>query len=132
MMLHEKGAKAERDRAILINSYEAMCDEFRLPAAKRLSRADMARMSNAAIYRASKDVYSQASVKQANKLAVKMGLKEKSPSWLDLVFTEISLSFMKALFGKRKNSGNAIVTYVDPVNKTITIKPEGANHAKAQ
>ena len=89
MMLHEKGAKAERDRAILINSYEAMCDEFRLPAAKRLSRADMARMSNAAIYRASKDVYSQASVKQANKLAVKMGLKPKPETFINRIIKKV-------------------------------------------
>jgi len=77
MMLHEKGYKAERDRAILIKSYETMCDEFRLPAAKRLTRADMAKMSNQALYRASKDVYSQASVKQADRLAVKIGIKPK-------------------------------------------------------
>jgi hypothetical protein len=76
MTIHEKGVKAERDRAILIHSYETMCNEFRLPASKRLTRADMAKMSNKAIYQASKDVYSQASVKQANRLAVKMGLKE--------------------------------------------------------
>ena len=80
MTLHEKGVKAERDRAILIHGYETMCDEFRLPASKRLTRADMARMSNQALYRASKDVYSQASVKQANRLAVKMGLKPKPES----------------------------------------------------
>lgn len=77
MMLHEKGIKSERDRAILINSYEVMCDEFRVPSLKRLTRADMARMSNEALYRASKDVYSQATVKQAKKLAVRMGLVEK-------------------------------------------------------
>jgi hypothetical protein len=80
MMLHEKGVKAERDRAILIKSYETMCNEFRLPASKRLSSADIARMSNQALYRASKDVYSQASVKQAYRLAVKMGLKPKPES----------------------------------------------------
>lgn len=77
-MIHDKGRKAERDRAILINSYETMADEFRLPASKRLTRVDIARMSNTALYQASKDVYSQASVKQAKKLAIKMGLVEKS------------------------------------------------------
>jgi hypothetical protein len=83
MMLHEKGKKSDRDRAILIKSYETMCNEFRLPACKRLTRADMARMSNQALYRASKDVYSQASVKQANRLAVKMGLVKKPDSWVN-------------------------------------------------
>lgn len=78
MTLHEKGVKAERDRAILITSYEVMCDEFRLPSSKRLTRANMAMMSNKVLYQASKDVYSQATVKQAKKLAIKMGLKD---SW---------------------------------------------------
>jgi hypothetical protein len=83
MTLHEKGVKAERDRAILINSYETMADEFRLPASKRLTRADMARMSNAALYQASKDVYAQAKPKQLVKLAVKMGLVKKPDSWVN-------------------------------------------------
>ena len=107
MMLHEKGVKAERDRAILINSYEAMCDEFRLPASKRLSRADMAKMSNQALYRASKDVYSQASVKQANRLAVKMGLKPKPETLWDRI---------KTLFKWWR----------------VIYSPQGASHAKAQ
>ena len=89
MMLHEKGRKAERDRAVLINSYEAMCDEFRVPMLKRLTRSDIARMSNKALYRASKDVYSQATVKQANKLAIKMGLVEKPESWLKRIFRKV-------------------------------------------
>ncbi len=83
MTLHEKGKKAERDRAILIRSYETMCDEFRLPAKKRLSSADIARMSNAALYRASKDVYTQAKPKQLVRLAVKMGLVKKPDSWVN-------------------------------------------------
>ena len=83
MMLHEKGVKAERDRAILIKSYETMCDEFRLPAAKRLSSANIARMSNQALYQASKDVYTQAKPKQLVRLAVKLGLVKKPDSWVN-------------------------------------------------
>jgi hypothetical protein len=90
MMLHEKGKKAERDRAILINSYETMADEFRLPASKRLSSADIARMSNQALYQASKDVYTQAKPKQLVKLAVKMGLVKKPDSWVNR-----AVSFLK-------------------------------------
>jgi hypothetical protein len=89
MMIHEKGAKAERDRAILINSYESMANEFKLPASKRLSRADMAKMNNQALYRASKDVYSQSSVKQANRLAVKMGLKPKPVSLIGRILRKV-------------------------------------------
>lgn len=95
MMLHEKGRKAERDRAILINSYEAMADEFRLPASKRLTRFDMAKMSNAAIYRASKDVYSQASVEQAERLAIKMGLKKKPETWLQRILRKVQYAKAK-------------------------------------
>ena len=89
MMLHEKGKKAERDRAVLINSYEAMCYEFRVPSIKRLRRVDMARMSNAALYRASKDVYSQATVKQAHRLAVKMGIAPKKETWIDRILMKV-------------------------------------------
>lgn len=81
MVLHEKGRKAERDRAVLIASYDQMCREFRVPYAKRLTPAEMARMSNAAIYRASKDLYNGASVKDAVRLAMKMGLVARPESW---------------------------------------------------
>jgi hypothetical protein len=89
MMLHERGRKSERNRAILINIYETMCDEFRVPSLKRLTRADMARMSNEALYRASKDMYSQATVKQANRLAVKMGLAEPQESWIKRILSKV-------------------------------------------
>lgn len=74
MVLHEKGMKAERDRAVLVASYDQMCREFRVPHAKRLTPSQMANMSNAALYRASKDLYNGASMKDAARLAVKMGL----------------------------------------------------------
>lgn len=100
MMLHDKGVKAERDRAILITSYEVMCDEFRLPFSKRLSRANMAMMSNKALYRASKDVYSQATVKQAKKLAIKMKLVEKPENIIDTIKRFISNAFKEATHAK--------------------------------
>ena len=107
MMLHEKGRKSERDRAVLINSYEVMCDEFRVPMLKRLRRVDMARMSNAALYRASKDVYSQATVKQAHRLAVRMGLVERPEGLWGRI---------KTLFKWWR----------------VIYSPEGAAHAKAE
>lgn len=82
MVLHEKGRKTERDRAVLIASYDQMCREFRVPRAKRLTPAQMANMSNAALYRASKDLYNGASVKDAARLAVKMGLVARPEPWL--------------------------------------------------
>lgn len=85
MMLHETGVKGKRDRAVLINSYDVMVKEFKVPKDKRLTRAEIAVMSNNALYKASKDLYSQATIKQANDLAVKMGLKKKPVSWFERI-----------------------------------------------
>ncbi len=76
MKLHTTGMKAKRDRAILINSYHVMCHDFRVPKARRLDDAALARLSNEMLFKVNEDLYSQATVKQAKRLAVKMGLLE--------------------------------------------------------
>ena len=76
MTVHNKGFKAARDRAVLIHSYYVMCHDFRVPKARRLDDAGIARMSNEMLLKMNKDIYSQATVKQAQRLAVKMGLAE--------------------------------------------------------
>jgi len=77
MKLHTtNGMKAKRDRAILINSYHVMTKDFRIPKDRRLDDADLARLSNEMLYKLNADIYSQATVKQAKRLAVKMGLLE--------------------------------------------------------
>lgn len=79
MTLHKgQGWKADRDRAILINSYTVMCREFRVK--KPLDPAALARLSNEMLYKVNKDLYSQATIKQAQKLAIKMGLADKPES----------------------------------------------------
>lgn len=76
MILHKgNGAKAARDRVVLINSYHVMCKDFRIPKDRRLDDA-LARLSNEMLYKLNRDIYSQATVKQAKRLAVKMGLLE--------------------------------------------------------
>lgn len=60
MMLHEKGWKAERDRAILNTSLDSMYTEQ--------------------FYQASKDLYNLAPAKKARRMAVKMGLIDRGPS----------------------------------------------------
>lgn len=78
MMLHKgNGQKAKRDRAVLINSYHVMVRDFRIPKERRLDDAGLARLSNEMLYKVNADLYSQATVKQAKRLAVKMGLLEK-------------------------------------------------------
>jgi hypothetical protein len=93
MKLHiANGFKAKRDRAVLIHSYNAMCRDFRIPKAKRLDAVAIARLSNEMLFKLNSDLYSQATVKQAKRLAVKMGLLE-SPirrvvSWFKYTFKE--------------------------------------------
>lgn len=77
--VHNKGRKAERDRAVLLASYREMCKAFRVPKSRRLAEKDIARMTNAQLYQASKDLYNGATVKQARRLAVRMGVAEKEP-----------------------------------------------------
>ena len=77
--VHNTGRKAERDRAVLLASYREMCKAFRVPKSRRIHDRDIARMTNAQIYQASKDLYNGATVKQARRLAVRMGVADKEP-----------------------------------------------------
>jgi len=92
MKVHTKGYKGDRDRAVLIHSYKVMCKDFRVPDNRRLNDVDLARLSNKMIYRISADIYSQATVKQAGKLAIKMGLAKKPESWVNKI-----VAFLKRL-----------------------------------
>ena len=85
MTVHNKGFKADRDRAVLINSYHVMCKDFNVPRDKRLDAARLANLSNEMLFKINKDLYSQATVKQARKLAVKMGLVDKPETWLNRI-----------------------------------------------
>ena len=87
MRVHNKGRKADRDRAVLIHSYKVMCEDFRVPKERRLNDVDLARLSNKMIYRISADIYSQASVKQVEKLAIKIGLAKRPESWVNKIVT---------------------------------------------
>lgn len=98
MKVHDKGIKGDRDRAVLIRSYKAMCKDFKIPAKRCLNDVDLARLSNKMIYRISADLYSQATVKQANKLAIKMGLVKKPESWVNKIITFLK----KVQYGRNK------------------------------
>jgi len=74
MRLHDKGQKADRDRAVVLHSYKVMCREFRVPRRQRLTTVQILSMSNNQLYQASKDLYNGATVKQARRLARKLGL----------------------------------------------------------
>lgn len=56
-VVHDKGRKAARDRAVLVRSYEAMCKEFRVPRSQRISAFDMTLMSNAQLMQANRDLF---------------------------------------------------------------------------
>ena len=77
--VHNTGRKAGRDRAVILASYREMCKAFRVPKSRRLAEKDIARMTNAQLYQASKDLYNGATVKQARRLAVRMGVAAKDP-----------------------------------------------------
>jgi hypothetical protein len=57
-----------------------MCVDFHVPQRDRLDTAALARLSNEMIYKITKDMYSQATVKQARRLAIKMGIAESELS----------------------------------------------------
>lgn len=74
--IHDKGAKADRDRSVILHSYLAMCDEFRVPRSRRLSTREIATMTNNQLFQASKDLYNGATIQQAQRLAIRLGLAQ--------------------------------------------------------
>ena len=101
MMVHNKGPKAARDRALLVNSYTEMCREFRISKSKQLNAAQIAGLSNEKLYKVNKDLYSQANVKQANRLAVKLGLIEKPETLVEWIIRNIKRRFFISLKGAK-------------------------------
>ena len=85
MTVHNKGFKANRDRIVLIHSYNTMCRDFKIPKNQRMKPIDIARISNEMLFKVNKDLYSQATVKQARKLAVKMKLVDKPETWFSRI-----------------------------------------------
>ena len=77
--VHNVGAKADRDRAVILRSYQTMCEEFRVRKSRRLSPREIAAMTNAQLFQASKDLYNGATVKQASRLAKKVIGKDAAP-----------------------------------------------------
>jgi hypothetical protein len=55
-----------------------MCVDFHVPRHARLDTVALARLSNEMIYKITKDMYSQATVKQARRLAIRAGLVEST------------------------------------------------------
>jgi hypothetical protein len=62
-MIHNYGAKANRDRAMLVSSYHEMVRMFRTPKDQRLTPSDMARLSNTELFKAANALYTVASPK---------------------------------------------------------------------
>lgn len=79
--VHDKGAKGERDRAVILHSYQAMCEEFKVPKDRRLSPRDIATMTTSQLYQASKDLYNGTSIKNAARLARKLGVSKAPTLW---------------------------------------------------
>lgn len=88
--VHNVGSKADRDRAVVLHSYLAMCKEFRVPRRMRLTPREIASMTNTQLYQASKDLYNNVDIKKAQCLAVKLGVAKPQrienrlpmPKWL--------------------------------------------------
>lgn len=83
--VHDKGWKGDRDRVALIVSYTKMCKVFRTPRNKRLDTEQIARMTNAQLYQASKDLYNGASIRKARKVAAIAGLDAYNVSIWDRI-----------------------------------------------
>lgn len=106
MRIHEKGAKADRDRAVILHSYETMCREFRVPRSKRLSTEAIARMTTNQLMQASRDLYNGQPVKKAKRLAQKLGFEQqpiRDPAFLRFWYTFRSwLLIIRAKFHARQ------------------------------
>jgi len=94
MRLHDKGQKADRDRAVVLHSYQEMCKFFHVPHSARLTPVQLTKMTNTQIYQAGKDLYNGATVAQAHKLAVKLGVYKQGENAI--------VAWIKALFAPRK------------------------------
>lgn len=82
MKMHDAGSKADRDRAVVLNSYQEMCRFFRVPRGRRLTVREIAGMTNTQLFQAAKDLYNSQPVKKALRLSRKMGLSSPPESRL--------------------------------------------------
>lgn len=67
--IHEVGAKGERDRDICSLDYERLCRYFRV---KRMSDAELAKLTNAQFYLVCDDIFKRQSPKRQRKYAEKI------------------------------------------------------------
>lgn len=133
--IHDKGAKADRDRAVVLRSYLTMCDEFRVPRRMRLTAREIAGMSNTQLYQASKDLYNNASVKQAQRLAVRLGVTEKPPAEETFVMPTWLRRWLRKITATRRASKllQRPIGTVSPApqpptrSDLVLVKPEAAN-----
>lgn len=80
MTIHDKGAKVDRDRALLLISYKRMTRAFRTPRKDRLTTAQIAAMPNSQLYQVCKDLYNCAPARKAKRLAGELGLSAPTVS----------------------------------------------------
>lgn len=96
-VVHNVGAKADRDRAVILQSYQAMVKEFRIRKSRQLTPREIATMTNAQLFQASKDLYNSATVKQASRLAKKVMKKYATPSAFARVYATVRIAFESAV-----------------------------------
>jgi len=96
MLIHNKGAKADRDRAVLVHSYKAMCKYFNVPRRDRLTPLALASLSNTQIYKLSKDLYNDQPVGRAKRLARKLGLDGTvSEPWYVILWARVKQALLE-------------------------------------
>lgn len=81
MMIHNAGPKADRDRALLLKSYNKMVRVFRTPRKDRLTPMELAGISNTKLFQVSKDLYNAAPVRKAKRIARILGLEPARVPW---------------------------------------------------
>lgn len=76
-MIHEKGFKGDRDRTMLLSSYNEMVRVFRVPRKKQLTAYELSRLTNHQLYHAANDLYVSAPRKKQAIMAARLGMAEK-------------------------------------------------------
>jgi hypothetical protein len=76
MIIHEKGPKAERDRAEFLSKYYQLTEHFRV---KRLHAVALAKMNNHALYHLGEDLWNLQNDKAKRRFMERQGILRANP-----------------------------------------------------
>lgn len=73
-MIHNYGAKADRDRAMLLSSYDEMCRVFKTPKDERMTPFEISKLNNTELSRAANALYIRAPDRKKRIMAERLGM----------------------------------------------------------